>query len=147
LIGTTSDLFVRFYLDVQNNGDAPVTKNQIRVKYWFTYEKEHVIDLANNPGTGINVALTPVTGREGADMVADVTFTDSTSIVPGAKLGEMEIKIVDDWWDINQNDLNDYSYRSTNPTTMEPNPKVTVYYGGTLVYGTEPALYPCFNGI
>ncbi|MCI5144353.1 MAG: hypothetical protein D3923_02220, partial [Candidatus Electrothrix sp. AR3] len=146
-IGTTNDLKIWFYFDLQNNGTSSVDRNRISIKYWFTFEQGHNVYLNYTSATDSAVNFTQVTNRNGVDMVAEITFNNSSNIEPGGNVGKFEMQYVDDWWSAKQDENNDYSFRSSDPTTLSPNNKVTVYYDGVLVYGIEPAPLLCLDGI
>ncbi|XOF34322.1 MAG: glycosyl hydrolase family 28-related protein [Candidatus Electrothrix sp. YB6] len=145
----TDDLFIWFYLKVVNNGSTAVDLNRIRIKYWFTYEQRNENSIIQHPKlTYPDVEFSPVEDREGVDTVAEITFSSSTeSISPESGTTRFVMKFLDSGWGIHQDETNDYSYRAENPMTLAPNEKITVYYDGVLVYGTEPPLLPCFDGV
>ncbi|MCI5146491.1 MAG: hypothetical protein D3923_13430, partial [Candidatus Electrothrix sp. AR3] len=136
-----------FYLKLQNDG-IPVDQNRISIKYWLTFEGNGMhLNYTDAPDAVVD--FIPVTNRNGVNMVAEITFAESAeSIDQGASMGTFEMKYVDDWWSTSQDESNDYSFLATAPNTPPvPNDKVTVYYDGVLVFGSEPALLLCSDGI
>ncbi|MFF8401189.1 glycoside hydrolase family 6 protein [Streptomyces sp. NPDC015684] len=127
-------------LQLVNTGTGAVDLSRVTVRYWFTGESSSVgfqtwCDYAQVGCSTVKTSVTTLpAGRTGADHSLDVTFA-SGSLAAGANTGDIQLRLAKaDWSDFNETD--DYS-RGTG-TSYADAPKVTVYVGGTLVWGTEP---------
>ena len=129
------------YLKVNNEGNVPVAYGDVKVRYWFTKEGtpnlNYYLDYSalgtSNIESGF-VALDPV--QSGANTYLELGLKGSLgTFYPSGSTGNIQYRIAKaDWSNFNQAD--DYSYNTN--TAMSLNDKVTVYYQGQLIYGTEP---------
>jgi type II secretory pathway pseudopilin PulG len=137
------------YVKVFNGGTATVALTDITIRYWFTSEPGgsdvFTCDYAA-VGTG---AITGTFGTSGGHRYLQIGFTSSANVptwaggtgvantLPaGANTDEVQTRINDSGWG-NFNQTNDYSFDATK-TAYADWTKVTVYYKGTLVWGTAP---------
>ncbi len=137
--------WIYFDIQVTNTGTAAIPLSQLTVSYWYTWEGSagvtqtwactYANSVAGGCGnvTGTFTAVTPV--RTNADQTFQIGFTTAAgNLAAGATadLGPGFHK--SDFSNFTQ--TNDYSYNTS--TTFATTTKVTVYYRGGLLYGTEP---------
>ncbi|MEO8238090.1 MAG: cellulose binding domain-containing protein, partial [Flavobacterium sp.] len=129
------------YLKISNEGNVPVAYGDVKVRYWFTKEGtpnlNYYLDYSALGNSNIEsgfVALNSV--HNGANTYLELGLKASLgTFYPSCSTGNIQYRIAKtDWSNFNQAD--DYSYNTN--TTMSLNDKVTVYYQGQLIYGTEP---------
>ena len=129
------------YVQLRNEGNVPVSYPKLTVRYWLTAEGTLPLNvyldyaqLGNNNLKGKLVRLT--TPVPGADSYLELSFMPALgNLYPLSGTGNIQYRIAkSDWSNFNQS--NDHSYQPSGP--MAPNPKMTVYLDGALVYGTEP---------
>ncbi|MEO6520032.1 MAG: cellulose binding domain-containing protein [Mucilaginibacter sp.] len=131
------------YLSINNTGNQAVACGDVTARYWFTEEGtqslNYWIDYAKKGSSNISgkfIALSPV--RNGADHYFEITLNASAGVLyPLSNSGNIQYRIAKSDWS-NFNEANDYSYAAKD--VMQGNSKITVYYKGVLVYGTEPAV-------
>jgi endoglucanase len=148
-LNTANVDFVYFDIQIINTGTSPVPLSQLTVRYWYTYDTTPVV--AQNPactytlGVTGNCASTTITtgtdfvavspARTNADFYFTFGFTTAAGNLPPGATAEIGPGF-------NKNNFapytqtNDYSYNTS--TTFATTTKVTVYYRGGLLYGTEP---------
>ena len=129
-------------IQVTNTGTSVADLSQITVRYWFTSEPTTTLTYACDYApvncanvTGKIVAVTPpVTG---ADRYIELGFAGKAGkLYPGAATGPIQSRIqADQGATFDQS--NDYSYPAKS-TGLADTTTITVYYKGTLVYGTPP---------
>ncbi|MEA5402759.1 cellulose binding domain-containing protein [Arcicella sp. DC2W] len=133
------------YLKINNEGNIPVNYTDLKVRYWFTKEGTAALNyyldyalLGNSNIQGQFTTLSPV--KEGADNYLEILVKPSVGILyPSSSTGNIQYRIAKtDWSSFNQ--ANDYSYLSN--TEMILNEKLSVYYQGQLIAGTEPSVIP-----
>jgi hypothetical protein len=75
--------------------------------------------------------------RSHANAYLEVSFAvGAGNLAPGANVGQMQVRFnKNDWSSFDQ--AQDYSYDGS-LTTFAPSTKVTVYYKGVLIWGSEP---------
>ncbi|MDQ1287116.1 MAG: endoglucanase [Actinomycetota bacterium] len=129
-------------IQVTNTGTSVADLSQITVRYWFTSEPTTTltyacdyapVNCANVTGKIVAVAP-PVTG---ADRYVELGFAGKAGkLYPGAATGPIQSRIqADQGATFDQS--NDYSYPAKS-TGLADTTTITVYYKGTLVYGTPP---------
>ncbi|MFD8915950.1 glycoside hydrolase family 6 protein [Streptomyces sp. NPDC059575] len=137
---SATDNQIRPGLQLVNSGSGAVDLSKVTVRYWFTGDAASAgyqtwCDYAQIGCSAVRTAVTALpAGRTGADHTLDVTFT-SGSLAAGANTGDLQLRVAKADWSA-FDETNDYS-RGTG-TSYADAPKVTVYVGGTLVWGTEP---------
>lgn len=129
------------YLRISNEGNVPVNYEDLSVRYWFTAEDSiaalnYWVDYAAlnvQNITGAFVRLSPA--PNGADAYFEVKVKPAAGAVyPLSNSGNIQYRIAKaNWSDFNQ--ANDYSYQ---PGALAVNSRTTLYYKGTLIWGTEP---------
>ncbi len=136
----TGDNQIKPGLQLVNTGTGAVDLSRVTVRYWFTGESSSAgfqtwCDYAQVGCSTVKTSVTTLpAARTGADHSLDVTFA-SGSLAAGANTGDIQLRLAKaDWSNFNETD--DYS-RGTG-TSYADAAKVTVYVGGTLVWGTEP---------
>jgi len=133
------------YIEVFNLGATTIALTDITVRYWFTSEPTppdmYICDYA---AVG-NGTITSTFGGTGSKYYLQTGFTSSAKVganpantLPaGVNTGEIQNRINNSpsygWF----TQTNDYSFDATK-TAYADWTKVTVYYKGTLVWGTEP---------
>lgn len=132
------------YLKINNEGNVPVSYGEVKVRYWFTKEGTSNLNYYLDYAAMINssniesqfVALNPT--KTGANTYLELGLkTNAGTFYPLSTTGNIQYRIAKaDWSDFNQAD--DYSYNGNNQMIL--NDKVTVYYQGQLISGTEPVL-------
>jgi hypothetical protein len=142
---------IKPYIKVFNDGATTIALTDITVRYWFTSEATgsdvFTCDYADS-GTG---AITGAFAGTGTHRYMQVGFTSSANVptwptcggtgvantLPAsANTGEVQTRINDSSWSW-YTQTNDYSFDATK-TSYADWTKVTVYYKGALVWGTEP---------
>ena len=138
-----NDNQIKPHLEVVNNGNSTISLSDITIRYWYTIDSNasqsfwcDYATLGCSAITGTFVALP--TAKTGADYYLQVGFTSSAgTLAPGANTGEIQTRFNKTDWS-NFNETNDYSYISSQ-TSYAPSTKITIYYKGQLIYGTEPS--------
>jgi|GEM_PF-477300 len=129
------------FVDLRNEGNVAVDFKDITARYWFTSDGASSLHfwidyakIGNSAVSGNFVGLSPV--RTNANAYLELKVQPSaTTFYPLSSTGNIQYRITkNDWSNFNQ--LNDYSYQVG---SMAENSKITIYYKGQLVYGTEPA--------
>ncbi|CCH54837.1 Beta-mannanase/endoglucanase A Includes: RecName: Full=Mannan endo-1,4-beta-mannosidase A [Fibrisoma limi BUZ 3] len=130
------------YVQLRNEGNVSVSYPKLTVRYWLTAEGTSPLNVyldyaqlgvSNLKGKLVRLT-TPVPG---ADSYLELSFLPTLgNLYPLSGTGNIQYRIAkSDWSNFNQS--NDHSYQPSGP--MAPNPKMTVYLDGALVYGTEPS--------
>ncbi|EFH88485.1 glycoside hydrolase family 5 [Ktedonobacter racemifer DSM 44963] len=137
-----TDNQIRPGLEVTNTGSSAINLSDITVRYWYTIDSNvsqtYSCDYAQIGCSNISarfVAVSPA--RTNADYYLEVSFTlGAGTLAPGANTGDIQNRFnKTDWSNYNEN--NDYSY-SQSTTSYTAWTKVTAYYKGQLIWGTEP---------
>ena len=129
------------YLKINNEGNVPVSYGDLKVRYWFTKEGtpslNYYLDYAALGNANIQAQFTTLNPvKTGANTYLELGVnTNVGTLYPLSSTGNIQYRIAKtDWSNFIQAD--DYSYSSN--SEMALNDKVTVYYQGQLIYGTEP---------
>ncbi len=129
-------------IQLVNNGANPVPLSSLTVRYWFTEDGTQALQYAcDYTSVGCaNVTSSFVTvspPRTGADHYLQLGFTSGAgSLAPGASTGGIQNRIYQANY-ATMTQTNDYSFNAAD-ASFTANPHITVYYNGTLIYGTEP---------
>lgn len=141
--GATTDQ-VEPWFKLVNSGTTSVPLSEVKIRYYFKSE---------TPDVGYRFACSwavrgcgNVTGQFGtltggpADRYLEVGFTSGAGTLnPGADSGDLQLRFYrTNWGSITQTD--DYSFRADSGYSASN--KVTVYRGGTLLWGTPPGGTP-----
>lgn len=128
-------------LQLKNEGNQAVAYSDIKVRYWFTREGSaalnYWVDYAKIGNSKVSARfVTLPAAADSADTYIEFSFSPTLGyLYPMAGTGDINCRIAKhDWSNFNQ--LNDFSYRL--PATLAENARVTVYYQGNLIWGTEP---------
>jgi hypothetical protein len=152
----TSKEEIRVYLALVNEKATPVDLTQLTLRYWFTRDDTTsvpglAVDYAGGPFTAAQVTSTyvPVSpALTGANTYLQIGFTSATPPLTGfTTSGELQLRLNDyvtGSWDISQSD--DYSFQAcagsakayASPFNGTPWSRITAYFAGELLYGTEP---------
>jgi endoglucanase len=129
-------------IELVNNGTSPVPLSALTVRYWFTedgtgtlnYSCDYApVGCANVTGTFATVSPA-VTG---ADHYLQLSFgSGAGSLAPVASTGGIQNRVYQTGYAA-MAQANDYSFNAAD-SSFTPNPHITVYYNGALIYGTEP---------
>nr|BBH87659.1 hypothetical protein KTC_24100 [Thermosporothrix sp. COM3] len=136
----TSTNSLRPQLQIVNTGNTPINLADVTIRYWYTTEgggtQAYTCDYATIGCSTVHGKFVTVSpGRTGADTYLEVSFTSGT-LAPGKDTGELQQRVNKSDWS-NYDQSNDYS-RNGSFTTYTSWNKVTAYYKGALVWGTEP---------
>jgi hypothetical protein len=129
------------WVELRNDGNVAVDYRDITARYWFTSDGPSPLNfwidyakIGNSAISGHFFAVNPARSNANAYLELNVTPTVST-FYPLTGTGNIQYRITKaDWSNFNQS--NDYSYKAG---AMSENSRITIYYRGQLVYGTEPA--------
>ncbi|MDZ7771878.1 MAG: cellulose binding domain-containing protein [Balneolaceae bacterium] len=141
------------WMRLNNESNVDINLSDLTVRYWFTSEPPgqdvHVVDFAEMTNDDSNI--TGTFGTIDGNHFLEVGF-DSDIVVPiglggdgstpdlfpvNANTGAIQQRIHDDGF-ANYDQTNDYSYDATK-TSYTEHDKITIYYKGSLVWGTPPS--------
>lgn len=131
------------WLELTNTSTTPIALSAVTVRYYFSADNAAsytfacawaVVSCSNVTGTVVALANPTAT----ADHYLQLSFASGAgTLAPGANTGDLQLRLYrSDWQNVNQ--ANDYSFNGAD-TAYAPNPAITAYDNGTLVWGTEPA--------
>lgn len=126
------------YLDIRNEGNIAVDYKDLTAKYWLTSEGFSPMNFSVDYAKAGSSAVTGTFGSAGTGVGSFLELKirpAQTILYPQSASGNIQYRISkSDWSAFNQQ--NDHSYQTG---AMSENTKVTIYYKGQLVYGTEPS--------
>ena len=135
-----TDAAIMFQVDVADTGTTNVDLRRLTLRYWFTRDGGTApllgfCDYAQVGCATVTTSFGSVSpARPGADSYLEVGFGSGT-LGLGGSTGPVQLRVhTADYAPFDERD--DHSW-GTN-TTPEPNPRVTSYLDGRLVWGTEP---------
>lgn len=138
----TGNNSIRPYLKIVNNDSVAVPYKGITARYWFTPENyagiNTWIDYANL-GNAVTTQYMPLTEpRVGAFGYVEYRFNETAGeLAAGGNSGVIQSRLANsNWTSFNESD--DHSYMPN--TAYAANNRITLYYNGKLMWGTEPAL-------
>jgi endoglucanase len=129
-------------IELVNTGTSSVPLSDLTVDYYFTEGSTEQMDYACEYApvgcsniTGTFTSISPAVS--GADTYLQLSFgSGAGSLAPGGNTGGIQNEIYEaDYATMTQ--TGDYSFNAAD-TSFTPNPDITVYYNGTLIYGTPP---------
>jgi cellulose 1,4-beta-cellobiosidase len=128
-----ADNQIKPFFNIKNVGNTAVNLSDLKIRYYFSKEgtaaMDSAIDWAQVGGANIQRTFT--------DSYVELSFTAGAgSIQAGAQSGDIQLRMYKTDWS-NFDESNDYSYDPTK-TSYQDWSKVTLYKGGTLVWGIEP---------
>ncbi|MFF0263273.1 glycoside hydrolase family 6 protein [Streptomyces microflavus] len=135
-----TDNQIRMSLQVVNTGTTAVNLSTVTARYWFTPDAgastfatscDWAVLGCGNVTHGVRTASTPAPG---ASHYLEAGFGSGT-LAAGASTGEIQLRINKSDWSAFQ-EADDYS-RATN-TAFTDAPKIGLYLGSTLTWGTAP---------
>nr|WP_258562687.1 cellulose binding domain-containing protein [Nocardioides sp. MAH-18] len=121
-------------------GNVEIDLRRITIRYWFTKDTvdQELLGFCDYAQIGcekVRLGFVPVSpARPKADTYLEVEFTGGTMPAEGTT-GGINIRVHKANYS-EFDETNDYSW-GTN-TTFEPNPRITAYLDGQLVWGTPP---------
>ncbi|MEX2600580.1 MAG: cellulose binding domain-containing protein, partial [Balneolaceae bacterium] len=130
----TIDPFTNLY----NDGGSAVDLEDVTIRYWFTSEPPG-LDVYEIFWAQIGAGnIFGNFGTIGGERYLEIGFTSGAgSLAASSSTGEMQNRIRDDGWG-NYNQSNDFSFDASK-TSYSDHESITVYYQGSLVWGTPPA--------
>ncbi len=135
---TDNQIYATF--NIKNTGTSAVSLSGVKLRYYFTKDGSAALnfykDYAQIGTANVNGTIVSATGTN-ADTYVELSFSAAAgSIAAGGQTGDIQIRIAKSDWS-NFNESNDYSFDGTKTAFADWN-KVTLYQGGTLVWGIEP---------
>ncbi|WP_243056991.1 cellulose binding domain-containing protein [Nocardioides sp. SR21] len=124
----------------EETGNVEIDLRRVTVRYWFTKDSttQSLIGFCDYAQVGcdkVALGFVPVSpAKPKADTYLEITFTGGVIPAEGTT-GPFELRVHKADYS-NFDETNDYSW-GTN-TTFEPNPRITAYLDGKLVWGTPP---------
>ncbi len=129
-------------LELANTGKNSVNLSDVPIRYWYTldtqkaqsYWCDYAVVGCNNISARFVLLSSPHTR---ANAYLEIRFTSGAgNLAPAANTGEIQNRFnKNDWSNYHQDD--DYSYIGSD-TSFTLSSRVTLYYRGTLVWGSEP---------
>jgi cellulose 1,4-beta-cellobiosidase len=132
---------IRPHVDIFNNGATAQDLGSLTLRYWFTADgstsQAFDCDYATI-GCGLMQAafVGLSTPTPSADSYLEVSFTGG-SVAAGSHTGEIQLRFHDSAYAATFTQTNDYSFDPAH-VAYAPWDRITLYRGGTLIWGTEP---------
>lgn len=138
--GTTNG--IRPLVRLVNTGAVAIDLSKVTIRYWFTKDgatsQNYWCDWAQIGNSNIVSSFVPVAGRTNADNYLQLGFKVSAgTLAAGAGTGEIQSRFSKGDWQ-NYDQANDWSYNAAFGSGYADAPRITVYYAGVKVWGTEP---------
>ncbi|MGQ8870712.1 glycoside hydrolase family 6 protein [Paenibacillus sp. TSA_86.1] len=128
-----TDNQIRPLFNIKNLGSTAVNLSDLKLRYYFTKEGTAAMD------SSIDWAVVGAANieRTFGDGYVELSFKSGAgSIAAGGQSGDIQLRMFKTDWS-NFDESNDYSYDPTK-TSYQDWDKVTLYQGGSLVWGIEP---------
>lgn len=130
-------------IKITNSGHTAINLSDVTIRYWYTdntqQNQQYWCDYATIGCNLINGHFTSLpSSRTKANSYLEISFaSNAPALNPGADTGDIQIRFnKTDWTNYDQSQ--NYSYSgSTGSYTLSS--QITVYYHGSLIWGTEPA--------
>jgi endoglucanase len=137
-----TDNMISATFNIKNTGTAPVNVSGLKLRYYLTKEGSAGLNfycdyaqLGSSSVNGSFVTITPA--KTGADTYLEISFSSTAgTIAAGGQSGDIQVRVAKTDW-TNFNEADDYSFDGTKTAFVDWS-KVTLYQGGSLVWGTEP---------
>jgi endoglucanase len=140
-VATTNQVMPQ--LELFNTGKSSVNLSEVTIRYWYTLDTRQAqsywcdyaaVGCANISGSFVSLS----SPRAKANTYLEIRFTSGAgNLAPGANTAEIQNRFNKNDWS-NYQQAYDYSYEGS-ATTFTVSTRITVYYKGTLVWGSEPA--------
>ncbi|MQY12602.1 hypothetical protein SRB5_27380 [Streptomyces sp. RB5] len=134
---SATDNAVRMTLQLVNTGSEARSLTGVEVRYWFSDQASSYTTWCDWAQLGCGNFTHSVVANgstAGADHYLRLTATGG-NLAPGAATGEIQLRLHKaDWSNFNESD--DYSKGTA--TSFTDAPKIGVYVGGQLIWGTAP---------
>ncbi|RUS47873.1 hypothetical protein ELR57_08525 [Cohnella sp. AR92] len=128
--------------NIKNNGTSAVSLSGLKLRYYFTKDSaaslNSWVDYAVVGSSNVSGSFGSAnSAANGADTYLELSFgAGAGAIAAGGQSGDIQVRVAKTDW-TNFNEVGDYSYDPTK-TSFADWSKVTLYQGGSLVWGTEP---------
>ncbi|GMK37672.1 hypothetical protein PCCS19_07260 [Paenibacillus sp. CCS19] len=138
-----SDNMIYATFNIKNTGASAVSLSGLKLRYYLTKDSASAslnfwtdyAQVGTSNVSGVFGSVSP--SKTTADTYLELSFSAAAgTIAPGGQTGDIQIRIAKSDW-TNLNESNDYSFDGTKSSFADWN-KVTLYQGGTLVWGIEP---------
>ncbi|MCZ8520327.1 MULTISPECIES: endo-1,4-beta-xylanase [Paenibacillus] len=128
------------HLNIKNTGTTAVKLSGLKVRYYFTKDGSQPlnswVDWAQIGSAHVQRTFVTADGK-GADTYVELSFADAAGSIPaGGQTGDIQLRIAKSDWSA-FNEAGDYSFDASKTAYADWN-KVTLYQGGSLVWGTQP---------
>jgi hypothetical protein len=129
------------YVTINNEGNMPVAYGDLSVRYWFTADGTAAlnswVDYAKLGNSNIITSFNTVNPvLTSADKYFEIRIKPTLgNLYPAGNTGNIQYRIAKSDWS-NFTFTNDWSYKA--PAALAVNDRITVYYKGQLIFGTEP---------
>jgi archaellin len=139
-----SDNAITPWLQVVNESTGPQDLTKVTVRYWFTKDTAAAVNsycdyayLDCTPTGKVTTRVVAVSpARPKADTYVEVVFkSNAGTLAAGATTHDIQLRLQKTDYS-NFDETNDHSYGTG--SSFQQWPKATLYYGGVLVWGTEP---------
>ena len=130
-------------LELSNTGKSAINLSDVTIRYWYTLDAQKAqsywCDYAVMGCNNLSASFVPLSSmRNKANTYLEIRFTSGAGILaPGTNTGEIQNRFNKNDWS-NYHQSTDYSYAGSN-TTFTLSTRITIYYRGTLVWGSEPS--------
>jgi hypothetical protein len=136
---TTGD--IALHVEIANNGTSDENLSALTLRYWFTADgsasQAFACDYAVVGCGDVQAKFAAMAApAAAADHYLELSFR-SGAIAAGASTGEIQARFHDSSYAVTFTQTNDYSFNAAD-TAYAPWNHITLYRGGTLVFGVEP---------
>ncbi len=137
--GATADIAV--HVQIANNGASDENLDALTLRYWYTADgspsQAFACDYAVVGCSIVQASfVTMASPVATADHYLELSFTGAT-VAAGASTGDIQVRFHDTSYAVTFTQTNDYSFNAAY-TAYAPWNHITLYRGGTLLFGVEP---------